>query len=458
MQLKDFAKKKVLVMGLGLHGGGVGAAKFFARQGARVLVTDLKTKAELKESLRKLKGLPITYWLGGHRENDFCSADLVIQNPAVRDDSPYLAAARKAGVAIDTDVGVFFELCPTKEIIGVTGTKGKSTTATLIARMLKEGITAGLPRPPKLRRSKGGLAMTGKRDVILAGNIRTSVLEVLPRIRSNDVVVLELSSWQLEGLARHKKSPLIAVITSIFPDHLNRYRSMTEYAEAKKLIFRFQRKTDHLFIPTNDPLLRNVAAEAPSQVHPIASGAKTRVLSFPLSAPHYRPSVALAEAVAKFYGVGERSRQKTLAGFKGLEGRLEIITKREGVTFVNDTTATTPGAAIAALKSFPKKKIILIAGGEDKDLEFREFAHAINRYAKTAVFLPGTATGKILKNRLSVPTFMASAMSRAVTLARAAARRGDTILLSPGAASFNLFKHEFDRGRAFKQTILSSHE
>ena len=216
MRFKNFKNKKIVVMGLGLHGGGVGVARFFAKQGARVLVTDLRKKAELKESLEKLKDWPIKYVLGKHRSEDFKNQDLIIKNPAVPNQSKYCQIAQRNGIPIETDIGLFFELCPAP-IIGVTGTKGKSTTASLIAQILKS--------------AKGGK----RPKVVLAGNIRTSVLDQLPRIKKNSRVVLELSSWQLEGLAKHKKSPHLAVMTNFKPDHLNRYQNLKEYFQAKKL-------------------------------------------------------------------------------------------------------------------------------------------------------------------------------------------------------------------------------
>ena len=175
-------------MGLGLHGGGVGVAKFFYNQGADVLVTDLKTEQQLAESLNKLKGLKIEYSLGGHKESDFLSANLIVKNPDVPNNSPYLEIAKKKNIPIETDVDLFLKLSKAV-IIGVTGTKGKSTIASLIYHLIK----------PKFKR------------VFLAGNIGISPLELLPKIKQGDKVVLELSSFELEGLTQ---SPNIAVITS----------------------------------------------------------------------------------------------------------------------------------------------------------------------------------------------------------------------------------------------------
>jgi len=211
-----FKNKKVVIMGLGLHGGGVGVAKFFCKQGADVLVTDLKTRKQLKESVDKLKGLSIEFVLGKHRQEDFINTDLVIKNPGVPRDSFYLKIARKHKIPIKTDIGIFFDLCKVP-IIGITGTKGKSTVATLVYLFLK----------------------TKYPNVILAGNIGISPLEIFSKINKKSKVVLELSSFELEDL---KKSPQVAVITNLFPDHLNRYKNFKSYIKAKESIFKYQKK------------------------------------------------------------------------------------------------------------------------------------------------------------------------------------------------------------------------
>ena len=226
MELKDFKDKKITVMGIGLHGGGVGVIKFLAAQGAKVFGTDLRKKEELKSSLEALPELDdIEYVLGEHRLNDFTDADMIIKNPGVPEDSKYLTAAKEAGVPIESDIGIFLELCPAP-IIGVTGTKGKSTTAALLAHIL----SAHYPQ------------------VILAGNIRQSVLTKLPEITKDTIIVIELSSWQLADAQNHKKSPYVAVITNIKQDHLNRYNNFQDYIKDKKLIFKFQKEKDYLFL------------------------------------------------------------------------------------------------------------------------------------------------------------------------------------------------------------------
>lgn len=436
----QFKDKRITVMGLGFHGGGAGAARFFVQQGAKVTVTDLKTEKELAPSLRALWKLPIRYVLGKHRKEDFIKTDLVIQNPGVPDSSPYLALARKHHIPVDTDIGIFFELVPRGQIIGVTGTKGKSTTASLIAALLKTKY----PR------------------TVLAGNIRTSVFDVLPMVKAGAPVVLELSSWQLEGLAYHKKSPHVAVVTNILQDHLNRYNSFHQYIEAKANILRFQGAHDYAFL--NEKLrqykefknIRNKTRQVFFSWRQISS---EYVSAWRLPGLHNLSNLAGALEVARLYKIPKKDVRRALQNFRGLSGRLECIRTLHGIDFYNDTTATAPDATIAALKSFPDpRRVMLIAGGTDKNLDYRSLGQFLEAYPpKAVIFLPGTATKK-LESRIRDQgsrkrIFAAHSMQEAIRKAWGMAERGDVVLLSPGAASFGLFQHEFDRGEQFVKAV-----
>jgi UDP-N-acetylmuramoylalanine--D-glutamate ligase len=474
MNLIDFKNKRVTVMGIGLHGGGVGVIKFLAGQGAKVLATDLRTKEELKESLEILKGLPVEYVLGQHKMENFTQADLVIKNPAVPADSKYLAAAKKKNIPIESDIGIFMELCPAP-IIGVTGTKGKSTTAAILAHLLAQHF----------------------RQVILAGNIRQSVLEHLPSVTKDSIVVLELSSWQLADAKHHQKSPYVAVITNIMQDHLNRYGSFQDYIEDKKLIFKFQKEKDYLFLNFDDTLLREISkqvtsriyfysingsellhAELPALNQKARMGAYTKgkkvyygaaqeeicnLSDIKLAGQHNLANVLAAISVADLYNVPRQKIKSSLRTFTGLEGRLQFIVELKGVKYINDTTATAPDAALAAIKTISqslaeqkKGKIILIAGGADKNLDFKELGNVISEKCGAVILLEGTATAK-LKKEIShaLPISKANSMEKAVALASKIAKTGDIVLLSPGCASFGLFKHEFDRGKKFNEAVKS---
>lgn len=429
----DWKDKKVLVMGLGLHGGGAGTAEFLVKQGAKVTVTDLRSRQELAPSLRGLRRYKnIRYVLGRHRREDFHSADLIVKNPGVRRDAPLLREAARRRIPIASDIGIFFQLCPAR-IIGVTGTRGKSTTTYLIWKFLKT----------KFRRAHYG------------GNIRRSVLTLVPRIRKSDLVVLELSSFQLADLAREKKSPHIAVITNIFRDHLNWHRSMPEYIEAKSAIFRSQKKGDFLFINSRDRTLARLVRGAPARARRAALPRQLEKIVDRNLGPHYRPVAALAAAVARHFGVAAASIAETLKTFRGLEGRQQEIAIIRGIHFINDTTATIPEAAVAAVRRFREKaakhRLFLITGGSDKKLDFTRMAAAIRKYVDCVALLPGDASLKLAAALASIEN--AKSMGEAVRRTYRLAEKGDYIVLSPGAASFGLFLNEFDRGKQFADEV-----
>src|SRR5438105_10338487 len=240
----DLRGKRVLVMGLGLQGSGMAAARYAAQQGAVVRVTDMKSPEILAPSVRTLAGLPIEFVLGEHRDEDFLWAEIVIRNPGVPLSSPYLRLAREHGARIEMEIALFFLACPGR-IIGITGTRGKTTTTTLIYELLR---ASGAP-------------------TILGGNVAgVETLSLLPKITPETLVVLELSSWQLEGLAPHAISPSVSVMTNIYPDHLNAYSGMEDYAEAKANIFRHQHATDLAICNYDNPWTRRFGEQAPGKV------------------------------------------------------------------------------------------------------------------------------------------------------------------------------------------------
>lgn len=439
-----FQNKKVIIMGLGLHGGGASAAKFFYNQKADVLVTDLKTKSQLKESIDKLKGLKIKYVLGRHRIEDFKNSDLVLKNPDVSSNSPYLKAAKN----VETDISLFFKLSKA-HTIGITGTKGKSTTATLTHHLLKT-------KYPK---------------TFLAGNIGVSPLEIVLKAKEKDKVVLELSSFELEDI---NVSPNIAVITNILKDHLNRYDSMAKYINAKKAIFKYQKKNDILILNYDDKRLRKFSSKAffyslkgkpknpaaylkDSKIY-FGSKAKATmdVDDFHLLGEHNISNLLAAVSVAKMLGVSCKDIKNAVKGFKGVKSRQELIAIKNNVRYYNDTTATMPEAVIEAIKAFKKEfkesNLILIAGGQDKGLDYKNLIKEINKNVYCLILLPGTASDKI-KRGVKKEIVFASSMKEAVRKSKKIAVKGDIVLLSPGAASFNLFKNEFDRGEQFIKSI-----
>lgn len=464
MKFPQFKNKRVLIVGLGVLGGGVGAARFFFKAGAEVLVTDLKKRSELKKSIENLRNCKIKYVLGEHRDKDFKNADLIIKGPSVRKDSRYLKIAKENKVEIDTDIGIFFKYCPC-EIIGITGTKGKSTISTLVYELLK----------------------SKHKKTFLGGNIQKSVLEILPKLDKDSLTVLELSSWQLEGLTKHKKSPHVALITNIFPDHLNTYKNFAAYRGAKEIIFKYQTSKDILVLNRDDKELRNLLRSEPRgniksrikiySLNTVLSKSRACVRSgtvfykgkavcavnkLNIQGDHNLRHILGAITAVDSYKISAKSIRKTVLDFKGVFGRLEFIKKTKGIKYFNDTAATNPNSVIVALNTLGRvsKNIVLIAGGVDKEFGsdiYSDLAKRINCFVKHLVFLPGTATDKIKRAikslKANIPFTEIKSMKEAVLEAERNASGGDIVILSPGGSSFNLFKNEFDRGEQFIKVV-----
>ncbi len=453
---------KVTVMGLGLNGGGVASARWLARHGARVTVTDLRSADLLVESMERLAELPVRYVLGKHDEEDFTGADLVIKNPAVPPSSPFLQAARARGVRIETDLSIFLSVAR-NPLIGVTGSKGKSTTASAIAWCL------------------------GRVDpgTILAGNITVSPLDFMDEMDPGSPVVLELSSWQLGDLrGRGILAPLISAFTVILPDHLDRYSGMGDYIADKKVLFQGQEKDQKAVFNLDDPWQREFHRESRAQPfffsgHDLPDGLRGAWLEkgngmarlspsgdeeklifsdMLLTGAHNALNLLCAGLVLRIYGVKAEVVRKALAEFPGVEHRLEMFREWKRLRFFNDSAATIPQAAVQAVKSV-EPPVVLIMGGTDKNLDFSPFAE-VARLPRAIVLLEGSATQKIrsLLDREGVACEgpfgdLPGAVDAAITLAGGGAEPG-TVLFSPGCTSFGMFRNEFDRGARFKQVVL----
>jgi UDP-N-acetylmuramoylalanine--D-glutamate ligase len=453
---KEWSGRRVTVMGLGQirWGSGWSSAAFFASLGAKVTVTDQKSADSFTPALKALRPYPITYVFGKHRLQDFSTADLVIKNPIVSLRSPYLRAARRKKIPIETDVSWFVQHCSSR-VIGVTGTRGKSTTATLIAHLL------------------GGES----KKIYLGGNVGRSPLRFLFQLRPDSLVVLELSSWMLESLSPHRWSPSVAVLTNVYRDHLNTYGSFAEYTSAKALITKFQRPGDLLVYNDDHPIVKRIArktkaaclrfslhhkAEVFAQKNTLylQSGGTVRPMAttkdIQLLGQHNIANTLAALGAVSPFMTSKAFIRSRLRSFQGVPERLETIRVFRKRRFINDTTATSPDATIAALECFPKP-LVLIAGGTDKELDFRLVARTILRRVSSLVLLPGSGTIR-LQRELKRLGFRRSlgpvqSMPEAVSIAWNQSTPGSTILLSPGATSFGLFTNEFDRGRAFRTAV-----
>jgi UDP-N-acetylmuramoylalanine--D-glutamate ligase len=459
--LSDIAGMKITVMGLGLHGGGLASARFFAERGATVTVTDLRDEVTLKPSIEALGDLNIRYVLGHHDAADFYSADVVIKNPAVRRGSPFLAAAR----AIETDISVFLRFSRSP-LVAVTGSKGKSSVTSAIHHgFIRSGIEA-----------------------LLGGNITVSPLSFLGETAADRPVVLELSSWQLadlKGLGVLK--PKVAVITAIMPDHMNYYSSMDEYVADKKLIYADQGPGDVTICDFDSPWGALFASETKARVfwysrspHDSAGAwlensekgaprgfcriAETpalveQILPANLLVPggHMRKNLLAAALALRTMGLSAENIATAMADFPGVEHRLEYFAESRGVRWYNDSAATIPQAVEAALSSF-EEPVILITGGTDKNIDF-EPAKSAYAKANSLILLAGSGTDKL------IPLLSEQGLSwhgpydnlsEAVKKAESLAKPGFSVLLSPGCASFGMFLHEFDRGKKFKEIVRAN--
>jgi UDP-N-acetylmuramoylalanine--D-glutamate ligase len=454
--------KRVLVMGLGLFGGGRAVTEWLYSQDAIVTVTDLKTKNELQSSIKGLTNKRITWHLGGHQDEDFTSNDLIVQNPGVPKESKYLTIARNKKIPIYNEASLFF-LLATRPIIAVTGTRGKSTTSSLIYKILKREF-------PKT-------ILAGNRgDVPMFSFTREAV------VRTKDPIVLELSSWQVEGLIDIKRSPHIALLTNLYPDHLNRYKSLQEYYEMKTQLFAFQDHGDVAIFNADNTASVHYAKKVTAQIYWFSTNAQLPIgcngvykkntalvyrkgthekrivdlLDITITGTHNEENIAAAALTARLFGASTHAIHETVRSFESIWGRQQHIGVKNGIRFINDTTATTPLALEMFIKTFPGS--IIIAGGGNKKLSFSHVAKKLTeKNVKALILIPGSATTTLLQEIArfkKIPKIVsADNLSLAFKKALSIARKGDTIGLCPGATSFSHFVNMFERGREFEKLV-----
>lgn len=453
---KNWQKVPVLILGLGQYptGSGVSAALLFAKLGADVTVTDTKTAKELAKNVAVLKKYKnVRFVMGKHDLKDIEAAKLIVANPRVRPSSVEMQHARKKKIPVVSDISLFLDHCPAT-VIAVTGTRGKSTTSSLIAAMLK----------------------ASKKHVWLGGNILVSPLTFLSKVKSSDVVVLELSSWQCESLPTTSHTPHISVITNMMRDHLNTYQGMEDYAEAKAQIFRHQKPRDIVILNADDDYGKRWMKEAGSIVQTFGASKKNDASyasndlylsgkklidarKMKLIGEHNIKNALAASLAAHAAGAKTSAIQKALMAFKPLESRLETIRSIRGVTYINDTCATTPDGAIAAYQALKSRHelLLFIMGGADKELDYTELANVFEKAKAqvSALVFPGDASDKLIKEfvKREIAFERVPDMKTAVARASALAMKGDAVVLSPAAASFGLFKNEFDRGEQYVKGV-----
>jgi UDP-N-acetylmuramoylalanine--D-glutamate ligase len=442
MDFKDyFEGKKITVLGLGLLGRGVGDVAFMAEAGAEVNVTDLKSKEELTSSLEQLAQYTnITYTLGEHKKEDFENRDFILVGAGVPMDSEYLEHARQADIPLKQSAALFAELSGVP-IVGVTGTRGKTTVTQMIHHTLS--VATGEP-------------------IILGGNIRgVSNLQLLKEVHEGSLCVMELDSWQLQGFGWAGISPQIAVFTNFMEDHMNYYKGdMDAYFADKANIFKNQEATGVLvttpevfeYAKGKDLTLSQEVVLADSSVMP-----EDCLLAMP--GEHNRLNAALAYEALKAISLSDEMIFEGLASFGGVEGRLQYVKSADNVRIYNDNNATTPAATIAALETLDlgNKNIILIAGGAYKEVDPLPLVASVRKHCKSLILIPGTGTDMLIEQLAGLAEevqFLATEnLQQAVEEARLSAGNGDIILFSPAFASFGVYANEYERNDEFMSLV-----
>ena len=447
MNLKD---QRVLVMGLGLFGGGVGAVRFLVREGAVVTVTDLRPKAELTASVRALDGLPVAFVLGGHEERDFRNADLIVANPAVPRSSRFLRVAESAGVPVTSEICLFVERCPAP-VIGITGSSGKTTTTSLLGEMLKR-----------------------KNDrTLIGGNIGGSLLDALDILHrdANIPVVLELSSFQLDRLGDLPWSPHIAVLTNFAPNHLDVHGSLEAYRKAKQQIVAHQSRGDWAIVNGEDAEALRWPGDGQRAVFAVegkghvfvrdgkiqhAIGGATRTVcsvdALRLRGRHNLANALAATGAAIVSGVHLTDVAEVLRTFEGVPHRLEQVAEINGVCYVNDSIATSPDRTRTALEAFDKP-MVLIAGGYDKGITFDELGPAIAEKVAHLIVMGKTGDAIADAAKGGATIHRVKNLGDAMACAARVAQRGDVVLLSPASASYDQFRNFEERGERFRAWV-----
>jgi len=423
-----------LDLGLGIQDGGVEAVRFFAKLGCKIRVSDLREAKLLQKALKKIESIPtIKYEFGQHSPEFLHWCDVIVRNPGVPSQSPALTMARSLGKEVLMPSAFLLKNCYLNSI-GVTGTRGKSTTTNLIFEILKK---------------------LSKEKVSMAGNLPQYSPFKIATDPTVQTVVMELSSWELQGFREQRLSPQIAVLTNIYPDHLNYYNSMDEYIEDKLQILANQ-KIEDWFITLNStyqkfPLIKKYLN---AQLKLVPDDYYQGKFEF-LIGDHNRHNASLALAVGEILGFPSKKVASIISKFPGLPYRLEFLGTLKKALFYNDTTSTTPIAGITALKAlskqFPHKEILAVVGGNDKKLPYRDWAKAVNLYSKHIYLLPGSFSERVIDSLDQTKLQKATDLPNLFEQLLANLNSKAIVLFSPSATSFATFKNEFDRGEQFNR-------
>ncbi len=451
----DILGKRVAVLGIGISNTPL--IKYLAKLGVAVTAFDQADRSSLSSTLESLKGLNVEYCLGENYLDRLIGFDIIFKTPKVRFDIPQLLKEAEAGALITSEMEVFCNLCPAR-IFAVTGSDGKTTTTTLIYEILK---------------NHGYKCWLG-------GNIGTPLLDRIDEIEENDMVVLELSSFQLHTMRNRINT---AVVTNLSPNHLDVHKSMQEYSDAKKNIFLYQNKNDTAVLNYDNAITKGFASEVPGRVLLFSrtnaidngmmvsdgkiiyrtSGKKLGIMDVDeiLLPGIHNVENYLAAACATIDFVTPEDISEVARRFAGVEHRNEFVREVNGRKFYNDSIGSSPSRTIASINSF-EKRVILITGGYDKNIPYDSLGEAIIERAKSVVLMGQTAPKieQAINNAKSkrsetvhVPLFHAENMDEAIKYAYNCSEENDIIILSPASASFDMFKNFEERGNAFKTAV-----
>jgi UDP-N-acetylmuramoylalanine--D-glutamate ligase len=438
----NFSGKKITVMGLGLLGRSLGDAKYLARCGAELTVTDLKSESELYSSVKELSDFPnVRFVLGEHRLEDFQNRDMILKSAGVPLDSPYILEAKKNGIPVEMSASLFVRMSGV-EVVGVTGTRGKSTVTHLLYSILK----------------------SLNRKVLLGGNVRgVANLPFLEEVTPDTLAVMELDSWQLQGFGEAGISPKTAVFTNFLSDHMNYYKGdRQKYFDDKANIFRYQSAKDDLVVTAGalgaiEELYRGVPE---ATLHIVTGNAVPDSWQIQLPGEHNKENVALAVKAASLLGVSKEDIKRSVEDFKPIEGRLQFVRSVRGVRIYNDNNATSPDATIAGIQALSEKtgskNIILIIGGSDKDIELAPLIDVIKKSVKSIILLPGSGSDRIrplITSDFGGKLMDAQSVEQAVHYAMEDVEETDILLFSPTFTSYSMFNNEYERNDEFLRVV-----
>jgi UDP-N-acetylmuramoylalanine--D-glutamate ligase len=447
--------RRVLVVGLARSG--VAAARLAASKGARVTVTDRRAATELADPVRELRAAGVSFALGGHDVKDFTASDLVVISPGVPLTLPEIAEARRQGVPVLAEVELAWRFFGSTPLVAITGTNGKSTTTALAGALFRQD-----------------------RRAFVGGNLGTPLCEHVLSGRPVDVVVAELSSFQLESIERLR--PRVAALLNLTPDHLDRYRDLREYAAAKARIFMNQQAGDLAVANARDPQALALAGSSRGELYTFAFGPPVArsvrdpdptpgagaplvftpergapehylVRTRALRGRHNRENAMAAVTCARLLGVPGTAVQRGLDEFPGLPHRLELVAERAGVEWVNDSKATNVDSTQVGLAAFPagKPSVVLVMGGRGKRAPYAPLRELFPGRVKALLTIGEDAPGVERELGDLCPTEGCGDLRRAVARARALAQPGDVVLLSPACASYDQFRNYEERGEAFRR-------